>query len=70
MANNTLNNLKSIYNIENNGTILEILRNIRNSRSNLDTFGKSVVKRKKEIALKIKATYQNKKNLLEIKSLN
>ena len=35
MANQTLINLKSIYNIENDGTILEILRNIRNSCTNV-----------------------------------
>ena len=52
MANNTLINLKKIYNIENDGTILEILRNIRTSRSNLDAFGKSIVRRKKEVAIK------------------
>lgn len=49
MANQTLINLKTIYSIENDGTILEILRNLRNSKTNLDAYGKNMAKRKKEI---------------------
>ena len=53
MANQTLINLKKIYNIENDGTILELLRNARNSKANLDNFGRVVAKRKKDLAQKL-----------------
>ncbi len=49
---NQLINLKKIYNIESDGTILEILRGLRNSKANLDAFGKAIVKRRKEVSFK------------------
>ena len=52
MANQTLINLKKIYSIENDGTILEILRGLRNSKANLEAFGKAIVKRRKEASFK------------------
>jgi len=52
LANQTLINLKKIYSIENDGTILEILRGLRNSKANLEAFGKAIVKRRKEASFK------------------
>ena len=64
MANQTLINLKKIYNIENDGIILELLRTARNSKANLDNFGKNIVKRKKDLAQKM---IEEQKKRVEVK---
>ena len=52
MANQGLNNLKTIHNMQKEGSILEILRDIRNLKNQLDEFGKNIISFKKNIELK------------------
>lgn len=51
MANKGLNNLKTIHNMQKEGTIGEILREIRALKSSLDDFSSAANKRKKVIEL-------------------
>ena len=52
MANQGLNNLKTIHNMQKEGSILEILRDVRNLKNQLDEFGKNIISFKKNIELK------------------
>ncbi len=52
MANQGLNNLKTIHNMQKEGSILEILRDIRNLKNQLDEFGNNIISFKKNIELK------------------
>ncbi len=49
MANQTLNNLKTIHDIQKEGTLLELLRSVRASKSEVDTFAKALYAQKKKL---------------------
>lgn len=59
MANQTLQNLKSIHEMQKEGTILEFLREIRGLKSDLDNFSKQISDKKK--ALKLQEELAKKK---------
>ncbi len=55
MANNTLNNLKTIHGMQKDGYILEILRDIRSLKIQLDEFSKNASNAKKALEIKAQA---------------
>ena len=48
MANQSLNNLKTIHDMQKEGSLLELLRDLRALKTDLETFAKSAVVIKKE----------------------
>ena len=58
MANNTLNNLKTIHGMQKDGYILEILRDIRSLKSQLDDFSRLATNAKKALEIKTQAQEQ------------
>ena len=72
MANQSLNNLKTIHSMQKEGSILELLRDLRAIKTELDEFSKSALKRKKELEIKkinelekIRVEEENKKQQQE-----
>lgn len=72
MANQSLNNLKTIHSMQKEGSILELLRDLRAIKIELDEFSKSALKRKKELEIKkinelekIRVEEENKKQQQE-----
>ncbi len=61
MANQTLNNLKSIHEIQKEGTILELLRNVRTAKTDMDTFAKSLLNQKRLLEEEAKKVQEEKK---------
>ena len=47
---NTLNNLKTINQLQKDGTILELLRNVRTAKTDIDGYGKRLFAQKKTLA--------------------
>ncbi len=72
MANQSLSNLKTIHSMQKEGSILELLRDLRAIKIELDEFSKSALKRKKELEIKknnelekIRVEEENKKQQQE-----
>ena len=55
MANQALNNLKTIHNMQKEGSLLELLRDLRALKSQLDEMSKALLNSKKEKMLKKEA---------------
>ena len=53
MANQALQNLKRIHELQNEGEISQILRDIRASKGVVDAFGRDLINRRKEIEIQI-----------------
>ncbi len=48
---NTIENLKKIFEIQKEGVLLEMLREVRNAKSEIDTFSKKLATRKKQLEI-------------------
>ena len=56
MANQTLNNLKSIHQLQSEGTLSSFLGDIRSSKTEINSFSKKLQDKKKELSLKKEST--------------
>ncbi len=61
MANQTLNNLRTIHDLQKEGTLLELLRSVRSAKGDIDNFAKSLLNQKHTLEEKEKVTLQEEK---------
>ncbi len=67
MANQTLNNLRTIHELQKDGALLELLRNVRTAKSDLETLTKTLQSQKKVIEQKALEKVEEEKVVEEIK---
>jgi len=67
LANQTLNNLRTIHELQKDGALLELLRNVRTAKSDLETLTKTLQSQKKVIEQKALEKVEEEKVVEEIK---
>ncbi len=69
MANQTLNNLRTIHELQKDGAILELLRNVRTAKSDLESLTKSLQTQKKIIEQRAMEKKEAEKVVEEVKPI-
>ncbi len=67
MANQTLNNLRTIHELQKDGTLLELLRNVRTAKSDLEGFTRTLQAQKRIVEQKETEKVEAEKTTVEVK---